>query len=72
MRPREYFVRPACRSLRSKNTGTWVKPTHATMPRMYRSRSGIDRSASTTSRVMRRKSPVSAGMSVSDIQRRSR
>ncbi len=50
--------RPLRRAARRYSIGTWSYPTHATMPRRNRRRSGIARSASTTRRDMRRKSPA--------------
>ena len=67
-----HFVSPRVRGGRAYGTAVCRKPTHAVIPRMKRCRSRRLRNAATAFGPMRRKSPVSTGMSTFVQRRMSR
>ena len=62
-----YLVSPAARAARSYSTAVCLKPIHATSPRTKRCVSRSSCIATTTRRLMSRKSPVSSGTSMGII-----
>ena len=58
-----YLVSPACRGARAYGTPICRNPSHETMPRVKRWCSENLRNAATALRLIRRKSPVSTGIS---------